>query len=85
MGIKLSTNDQIRVLRHAKSVSEWVKYMEQVDFDIDLADYANELAGISDIIHDSCALSLKSNEEIDAEIEAEKGETDYRHTKQSIY
>lgn len=85
MGIKLSTDDQIIVLQRARGISEWLKYLSQVDFDIDLIDYATELSGIKDIIQDSCVLSLKTNQEIDAEIEDELGEPDYRHTKQSIY
>jgi hypothetical protein len=85
MGIKLSTDDQVRLLQTFRAVNELVEHMGKVDFDIDLVQYAIDLAGVGDVIKDSCVLSLKTNQEIEEEIENERQERDFRSYQHAIY
>jgi hypothetical protein len=86
MGIKLSTEDQIKLLRDtAKHIDERIKYLAKVDFDECLLSYVIDLYGIEDVITDSCIFSLKTEDEIDDEAENLRQESDYRSYSRTIY
>ena len=86
MGIKLSTNDQVHLLRNtANNFKERLEYLQKVEFDDDLSAYVIELSAIEDVLSDSCVFSLKTEEEIDEELIQLREEADYRSLSRTIY
>lgn len=86
MGIKLSTTDQILLLRStAGNILQLIADMDKVEFDRDLMSYAGDLSRVTDTVNDASVFSLKTNDEIDEEVEELRQEAGYRAEAGTIY